>query len=381
MKFAEILGQKEIKQGLIRTVKEERISHAQLFFGPSGVGKLPLAIAYAQYISCENRGEDDSCGVCSSCIKISKLVHPDLHFVFPVINTREIKQAVSDHYIEQWRKIIPENPYLTENQWYEAIGAENKQGLINKAESSAILRKLSLKSYEGEFKIMIIWLPEKMNAPAANSLLKLLEEPPEKTIFMLISENTDVILPTILSRTQMIQMAPLGKDSMMEGLKNSFPNAAELYEDVLRRANGNFSVAAQIIESEELENMHFEEFTFFMRQCYKREIIEINNWIEKIAGTGRERLKLYLSYGLRMIRENFMLNLKQADLSYLSRKEEEFSNKFSAFIHQENVFQLTAEFEKAIQHIEANGNPRLVLLDLAIQTILLLKQPIPSETS
>lgn len=381
MKFAEVLGQKEIKQRLIRTVKEERISHAQLFFGPSGVGKLPLAIAYAQYISCENRGEDDSCGVCPSCIKISKLVHPDLHFVFPVVNSKEVKQAVSDHYIEQWRKIVPENPYITENQWYETIGAENKQGLINKAEGSAILRKLSLKSYEGEFKIMIIWLPEKMNAPTANSLLKLLEEPPDKTIFMLISENTDLILPTILSRTQMIRMAPLDKDSIVEGLTNSFPDASALYEDVVRRANGNFSTAVQIIESEELENMHFEEFTFFMRQCYRREIIEINGWIERMAGLGRERLKLYLSYGLRMIRENFILNLKQAELTYLSRKEEDFSLKFSAFIHQGNVYQLTAEFDKAIQHIEANGNPRLVLMDLAIKTILLLKQPHPSETS
>ena len=158
MKFSDVLGQKEIKQRLIRTVKEERISHAQLFFGPSGVGKLPLAIAYAQYISCENRGDDDSCGVCPSCLKISKLVHPDLHFVFPVVNSKEIKQAVSDNYIEQLRKTIPENPYISENQWYETIGAENKQGLINKAEGAAILRKLSLKSYEGEFKIMIIWL-------------------------------------------------------------------------------------------------------------------------------------------------------------------------------------------------------------------------------
>lgn len=379
MKFADVLGQSEIKKRLIQTVQEERISHAQLFFGPSGVGKLPLAIAYARFIMCENRGEEDACGVCPSCIKFTKLAHPDLHFSFPVVSSKEFTKPVSDNYIEQWRSAVPENPYITENQWYEVLNAENKQGLISKAEAEAIQRKLSLKSYESEFKIMIIWLAEKMNASAANSLLKLLEEPPDKTIFMLISESTDQILPTILSRTQMIRMTPLSSQSIIEGLRSNFPDAAALHEDAARRANGNYSTARQIIESDEVENMHFEEFTFFMRQCYKREIIEINGWIEKMAGLGRERLKLYLSYGLRMIRENFILNLEQAEISYLSQKEGEFSQRFSAFIHQGNVYKLTEEFDLAIRHIEANGNPRLVLLDLAIQTILLLKQPAPAE--
>ncbi len=377
MKFADVLGHKEIKQRLIRTVVEERISHAQLFFGPSGVGKLPLAIAYAQYISCENRGENDSCGTCPSCIKISKLVHPDLHFVYPVFTSNEVKiKPVSDHYIEQWRNTIVSNPYVTENQWYDIIGAENKQGLISRYESTSILRKLSMKSYEGEFKIMIIWLPEKMNAQAANSLLKLIEEPPDKTIFLLISENTDVILPTILSRTQLIRVAPLDKESIKKGLSGKYPDSSELFEDVIRRSNGNYSEALQIIESDEMENLHFEEFTFFMRKCYMREIIEINAWIEKIAGVGRERLKLFLSYGLRMIRENFMLNLKQNEISFLSRKEEDFSIKFSAFIHKGNVHLLASEFDRAIHHIEANGYARLVLMDLSIKVIMLLKQPV-----
>ncbi len=376
MKFSEVLGQEEIKQRLIRTVKEERISHAQLFFGPSGVGKLPLAIAYAQYISCENRTELDSCGTCPSCIKFAKLVHPDLHFVFPVFTNKEVKtNPVSDHFIEQWRTILDINPYLTENQWYEAIGAENKQGLISKHESTSILRKLSLKSYEGEYKVMIIWLPEKMNASAANSLLKSIEEPYSKTIFLLISENTELILPTILSRTQMIRVAPLKSENIAEGLQKNFPEAQELIEDVIRRSNGNYSKALQMMVSDELDNTHFEEFTYFMRKCYKREIIDINTWVERMAGLGRERLKLFFSYCLRMIRENFVLNLKQNDISFLSKKEDEFSQKFSAFIHSGNVYDLTSEFEKASQHIEANGYARLVLMDLAIKTILLLKQP------
>lgn len=376
MKFAEVIGQQEIKERLIRTVKEQRISHAQLFFGPAGVGKLPLAIAYAQYISCENRSESDSCGTCPSCVKFEKLIHPDLHFVFPVFTSKEVKSnAVSDNYIEQWRETFRTNPYITENQWYEILGAENKQGLISKHESSAVLRKLSLKSYESEYKILIMWLPEKMNASSANSLLKLIEEPPEKTIFLLVSENTDVILPTILSRTQMIRVSPLKKESLTGGLREKFPDSPELVDDVVRRSNGNYGAALQMMESDELDNMHFEEFTFFMRRCYMRDIIEINNWIEKTAGIGRERLKLFLSYGLKMIRENFMLNLKQGELSFLSRKEEEFSQKFSAFIHQGNVFDLANEFDLAIRHIEANGYARIILLDLAIKTIMLLKQP------
>ena len=247
--------------------------------------------------------------------------------------------------------------------------------MISKYESSSVLRKLSLKSYEGEYKIMIIWLPEKMNASAANSLLKLVEEPPDKTIFLLVSENTDVILPTILSRTQMIRVSPLANESLSAGLIEKFPDSAEFVEDVVRRSNGNYSNALQMMESDELDNMHFEEFTFFMRKCYMREIIEINVWIEKMAGIGRERLKLFLSYGLRMIRENFMLNLKQEEISFLSQKEEGFSQKFSAFIHQGNVFDLANEFDLAIRHIEANGYARLILLDLAVKTIMLLKQP------
>jgi len=380
MKFSEVLGQGEIKQRLIRTVQEERISHALLFFGPSGVGKLPLAIAYVQYISCENKTDVDSCGVCASCIKFGKLAHPDLHFVFPVLTNKEVKtNPVSDHFIEQWRTSLDANPYLTENQWYEAIGAENKQGLISKHESTSILRKLSLKSYEGGYKMMIIWLPEKMNAAAANSLLKSIEEPYSKTIFLLVSENTEVILPTILSRTQMIRVAPLKSENIREGLLKNFPDAAELVDDVIRRSNGDYSKALQMIASDEQDNLHFEEFTFFMRKCYQREIIEINTWVERMAGLGRERLKLYFVYSLRMIRENFILNLKQKEISFLSSKEDEFSQRFSAFIHTANVENLTIEFEKASHHIEANAYARLVLMDLAIKTIMLLKQPAETE--
>lgn len=375
MQFKEVLGQQQVKDKLIRSVKEERISHAQLFFGPPGTGKLPLAISYAQYICCTDPLEEDACGVCPSCVKFAKLAHPDLHFVFPVVNLKKAgSKTTSDDYIERWRETIIENPYISENQWYEIMGAENKQGFISRAESSTVLRKLSLKSYESEYKVLILWLAEKMNAAAANSLLKLLEEPPQKTVFLLVSENTDHILPTILSRTQMIRIPPLDPQSIHDGLQERFPGKESMTEDVIRRSNGNYSTALQLMESDELDNEHFGEFVFMMRKCYMREIIEIQKWTERIAGWGRERLKLFLAYGLRLIRENFMLNLQQQEVTYMSKKEEEFSQKFSAFIHQGNVFDMVVEFERAIDHIEANGQARIVLLDLAIKNILLLKQ-------
>ncbi|MDF1573265.1 MAG: DNA polymerase III subunit [Bacteroidales bacterium] len=375
MQFKEVFGQEQAKARLIKSVKDQRISHAQLFFGLPGTGKLPLAIAYAQYICCTAPKEDDSCGVCPSCVKFAKLAHPDLHFVFPVVNLKQAgSKPVSDDFIARWREAVIAHPYISEHQWYEVMGAENKQGFISRSESSAVLRKLSLKSYESEFKVLVVWLAEKMNASAANSLLKLLEEPPQKTIFLLVSENTDLILPTILSRTQMIRIPPLDPQSIREGLQQRYPGKEEIVQDVIRRSNGNYSTAVQLMESDELDNAHFEEFVFLMRKCYMREIIEIQKWTERIAGWGRERLKMFLTYGLRLIRENFMLNLQHEEITFMSRKESEFSQKFSAFIHQGNVFGMAHEFERAIDHIEANGQAKIVLLDLAIKNILLLKQ-------
>ncbi len=375
MQFKEVLGQDVTKQKLIRFVSDERISHALLFTGPKGSGKLPLAIAYAQYINCENRTKDDSCGTCPSCIKFNKLAHPDLHFVFPVVNSAQgAARAVSDNFIAQWREIVTQRPYLTENQWYEAIGAENKQGLISKNESNEVLRKLSLKSFEAEYKVMIIWLPEKMHPSAANSLLKLLEEPPDRTLFLLISENIDQIISTVRSRTQFIRLAPLSRDSIRSKLAEMYPEQEALVDDIVNRANGDFSTALELMESEENDNEHFEQFVFLMRKCYGRDIISIYQWTEKMAGWGRERLKQFLSYSLRMIRENFMLNVKQDELTFLSRKEADFSQRFSAFIHTGNVAQMASEFELAIDHIEANAYSKLVLLDLAIKNILLLKK-------
>jgi DNA polymerase-3 subunit delta' len=375
MLFKEIIGQQEVKQRLLGMVAEDRTPHALMLFGPPGTGKRSLALAMAQYLACGDRQPDDACGTCPSCVKFSKLVHPDLHFVVPVLKTQKAaKDPVTDHFIGEWREAFLSNPYLSENQWYEAIGAENKQGVINKEESLQVIRKLGFKPYESDYRMVIIWLPEKMNQPAANKLLKQLEEPPEKTLIVMVSENTDRVLPTILSRTQLVHVPPLDENQLREGLLNLPGADPRLLEDAVRRANGNYNVALATLKKDEQELQAFELFTGLMRLCYGRKIIEINDWVEGVAGIGRERQKHLLDYSLRLLRENFMLHMKQEALNFMSAKEEEFSVRFSPFIHESNIHDLVDAFTLAGNHIEVNGNPRIIFMDLSIQVIRLLMQ-------
>jgi DNA polymerase-3 subunit delta' len=378
MLFKEIIGQQELKQKLLALVRDDRAPHALMLFGPPGTGKLPLAIAIAQYLACSDRQESDSCGKCPSCVKFGKLVHPDLHFVVPVLKTgSSTAPPISDDYAEVWRETLLADLYVTENRWYEALGAENKQGIINVKESESIIRKLAFKPYESEFRMMVIWLPEKMNQPAANKLLKLIEEPPSKTLILLVSEHTDRILPTILSRTQLLHVPPLSDSMIREGLMQQGHTDQQLIEDAVSRANGNFSTAMQTLQQDETERNLFELFTKLMRLCYARDIITINQWVENVSTMGRERQKQMIDYSLRLLRENFMLHLENTQLNYMSRKEAEFSSKFSPFIHEGNIHGLAEGFTLAGNHIEANGNPRIILMDLAIGIIRLLMQKAP----
>ena len=378
MLFKEIIGQQEVKKRLLNLVGEDRTPHALMLFGPPGTGKRSLAVAMAQYLSCADRQPEDACGVCPSCVKFSKLVHPDLHFVVPVMKTQKVvKDPETDLFIEAWRESFLANPYLSENQWYEAIGAENKQGMISVKESESIIRKLNFKPYESDYRMMIIWLPEKMHQATGNKLLKLIEEPPAKTLFLMVSENTERILPTILSRSQLLQVPPLEEDLLREGLLNRQGSDPQLLEDAVRRANGNYNVALNTLLKDEQELQYFDRFTGLMRLCYSRKIIEINDWVDSVAGLGRERQKQLLDYSLRLLRENFMLHMEHDQLSYMSAREAEFSGRFSPFIHEGNIHGLVASFTEAGNHIEANGNPRIVFMDLSIRVIRLLMQKAP----
>jgi DNA polymerase-3 subunit delta' len=376
MLFKEVIGQNKIKEQLTGAVKKGRISHSQLFLGPDGWGTLALAIAFARYISCTQKGDGDSCNTCASCTKYKKLIHPDLHFVFPVNTTRTVTRdnLVSDDFIAEWREAIIKNPYLSLNQWYDIIGIENKQGFISVNESKAVLKKLNLKSFESDYKIMIIWHPEKMNAPAANKLLKIIEEPPEKTIFLAITDNTDQILPTILSRFQIVKFMKIADDDLAASIKEKFGLDDKKAKEIINLSAGDYQKAMENIDAgEEYEN-NLERFILLMRHCYKKNIPEILAWIEDIAGTGRERQKGFLDYSLSILRKNYLLSLNHAEKVYLTEKENEFSGNFHPFINESNAYEIAAGINKAYNDIERNAFGRLVFLDLSLKLIKLIRK-------
>lgn len=373
MLFREIIGQAQIQKQLVQTVSENRIPHAQLFTGPEGSGKLPLAIAYAQYINCINKQGDDACGECPSCKKIQQLVHPDLHFVFPVKKASESKPETSDDYISQWRQELLENSYISPRRWYRRLNLENKQGIIPASESNSIIHKLNFKSYEAEYKIMIIWLPERMHQSTANKLLKLIEEPPPNTLFLLVSENADMLLPTILSRTQKIRVPAIDDDSMLAAITEQFSLEEDKAREVVHLAKGNYLNAIHFIQTDEEAKTNFERFVSLMRMAYKKDVVGLLNWTEDLAPIGRENLKSFFHYTTRMIRENFMMNLQMDQIVYLTEEEKNFSSRFSQFIHSKNARQIYNELNKAYRDIQMNAHAKTILMDLSIQMIKLLR--------
>lgn len=374
MFFSEVVGQEDIKIKLTNSVKAGRMPHTQMFFGPDGSGTLPLAIAYAQYIACLNRSERDSCGICSSCQKFGKIIHPDLHFVFPVNTSDKIsRDPVSDDYIAEWRTFVLSNPYFSPNQWYNSIGILNKQGIISKFESESIIRKLNLKSFESEFKILIVWLAEKMNVTSANMLLKLIEEPPEKTIFLLVCEDPEQLLGTIASRAQTIKLSGIDDEAMKIALSFRFDMKPDQLQKIARLANGSYIKALELIESSADNEFNLQKFTELMRFCYSRKFLELNNWVDEMVGLGREKLKSFFEYSLGMVRENFMMNLENPDLIYLNEKETDFSEKFHPFIHGRNVLKISEEMSRASNDIERNANAKIVLFDFALRLTKIIR--------
>jgi DNA polymerase-3 subunit delta' len=375
MNFAQIPGQKEIKGKLLRSVKEERVSHAQLFAGPEGCGSMALALAYARYISCENRSDIDSCGNCKSCVKYEKLIHPDLHFVFPVIKGKKVTDPVSDNYIGEWREFVKRSPYFTLNNWMDSIEVGNAQGMIFASEASEIIKKLSLKTFESDFKIMIIWLPEKMHQATANKLLKMIEEPPEKTLFLLVSEEPDKVIPTILSRCQLVKIPSFSSSDIEKYLINRFNIATDKAADISRVSNGNITRAIELCENEDSSLTNLERFKSLMRFAWKRDIISLINWSEEMASTGREAQKNFISFSLRLLRENLMLSLDQHrnGLVFLTGDEADFSGKFHLSVNQNNIYPLNEELNLVYSHIESNGNAKIIFLDLALKVTRLIR--------
>ncbi|MCD4791524.1 MAG: DNA polymerase III subunit delta [Bacteroidales bacterium] len=373
MKFADIIGQEAVKQKLIKTVKANRVSHAQLFLGPEGSGKLALAIAYAQYINCTNKVNGDSCGECPSCVKYNKLIHPDLHFIYPVSGTKEFKKPVSVNFIAKWRELLIErNYFIGLNEWFEYIGIEKKQAIINANDCNSIIKTLSYKTYEADYKVMIIWMVEKLFHSAAPKILKILEEPPDKTLFVLISENQDQIINTILSRTQLIKIPPVDNEQLIKSLihENFEPGVVN---DAVKISGGNYIEAKRLITQSDDEEFNYSRFIKWMRLCFKNNAAETVGFVSEFAKNSREKHKSFLNYALRIIRESLLINLNTNELVRLNNREADFIKKFHPYINSKNIGLITQELNKSIYHIERNANPNVLFLDLSLKIGKLLK--------
>lgn len=383
MLFREIIGQESTKQLLRQSVREGRIPHAQLFAGISGIGKLQLALAYAQYLNCPHRTEEDSCGVCPTCLQFEKLQHPDLHFVFPIVGSDE----VCDSFLEPWREIILNKHYFDLEDWHQALGVETKQSMIYEKESGEILRKLSLKAYGDGYKVMIIWQPEKMNTTTANKLLKLLEEPPAQTVFVLVSEHPESLLATILSRVQTIRIPRLETETIARALQQKGINATQA-TDIARIANGSFLAALKKADTSEENQQELRDFIALFRDAYTVGVLRdpvkkyeslkrLRQWSLDMADgkVGREKQKHFLQYAQQQVRENYIRNIGQPDLNYQMENERDFSVKFAPFIHDGNVEAIMNQLDLAERQIEQNGNAKMIFFDLCLQMIVLIKKP------
>ncbi|WP_298893608.1 DNA polymerase III subunit delta' [uncultured Psychroserpens sp.] len=382
MLFSEILGQEHIKNHLTKSADFGRVPHAQLFVGPEGSGTLAMAIAYAQYLLCKNTNGENIEGNEACNIKFKNLSHPDLHFAFPVATNDKVKShPVSSHFLEEWRQLIDRQPYGNLFDWYRLLGIDNKQGQIGVDEAQDIVKALSLKSYEGGYKVMLIWMAEKMNTSAANKLLKLIEEPPNKTIFILIAEDEEQIINTIRSRCQVLHFPPLAEEVIKEALIKNYQIPEPDAIKIAHQANGNYNKACDIVYSDS-EDTQFEEwFVFWIRSAFKAKgnksaIHDLISWSETIAKTGRETQKQFLNFCLDFFRQALLLNYNADELVFMEPKTGFKLEKFAPFVHGNNIMDISNELQDAIYHIERNGNSKIILTDLSIKlTRLLHKKP------
>jgi len=378
MTFSEVLGQQHIKSHLAKTVKSGKIPHTQLFIGKTGSGLLALALSYANEILCQSYDEkSDAYTSCKN--KVNKLAHPDLHFVYPV-NTNEgvKKNPISDNFASSWRNFVFNNSYSSLYDWYQFIGIEKKQGNISKHEAVSISKKLSLKSYEGGYKVLIIWMAEKMNNECANQLLKLIEEPPEKTVVLLLTENVEIILDTIKSRCQKLHIPSLAEEEIYQELVDAYSLKSSEAKKISHQSNGDFNKALQIIKEDNKDVLFEDLFVLWVRTAFKakknKEAVNgLFHWSEKIAEEGRETQKRFLNFCLEIFRQAMLKNYNAESLIYFQSHDGNFSfDKFSAYIHQNNILDIREALEKAIYHIERNGNAKIIFTDVSIQLTRLI---------
>ena len=363
MAFEQVIGQHEVQERLLQMVREDRLPHALMLCGPQGAGKLALAIGFARELL---KGDK----------MLEKLEHPDLHFTYPTIKLPSLgsdHKPVSDDFAREWHELVMAGHYFTMTQWLEQMGGENQQAIITAGESDALIRKLSLKSSQGGYKVSIIWLPERMNGECANKLLKIIEEPPQQTVFLMVSEEPEKLLETIRSRTQRIYMKKTATEAIEQALVERRGINEPTAHRIARVANGDWLKALEELDAGNENRLFLDMFVTLMRLAYLRNIKELKQWGETVTGFGREKQKRMMTYFLRLVRENFMYNFHNPDLVYMTQEEEDFAKNFARFINEENVVELSELFTRIIRDIAQNANPRIVFFDMALKVIMLLK--------
>lgn len=372
--FDNIIGQKEYIASLRTAIDNNRLPHALLISGNEGSGSLALAYAAAQYLICPHRHDGDACGQCPQCLQLGKLQHPDVHFVFPVVRKKNQKEApISLDYMSEWRKAFLNNYYLTLNEWTATSGEENKQAGIFVAEANNIIKTLSVKPFESDYRVMIIWLPEKMNEETANKLLKIIEEPNDMTHFFLVSQEPERIIGTIQSRVQRINLPPIADVDIQQALVSRFDCPQDKAIEYARMSHGSYVEALKLLNDDEERSFYFTKFCEMMRLSYAKKLFDMKEWSEEMSGIGRERQKAYLQYAQQMIRENFIMNFNTPSLNYLNESERTFSSRFHAFVNHNNVAGIMDELALAEKDIMQNVNAKMVFFDLSLKLIMLLK--------
>lgn len=374
MQFKNVVGHTEIKKRLIESVNNKRISHAQLFLGSEGSGNFQLALAYAQYINCENKNDTDSCGKCSICIKYQNIQHPDLNFFYPTAIGSEVKtQPTSKKLLKSWINFLGERDYFDLKDWMDYIGAGERLSIINKSDSQDIIKSLSLKNFEAKLKVVIIWWPEKMNNDCSNKILKVLEEPNPNSLLLLVGHNTDELLATIISRVQIIKINKLSDSDIKQGLLEKEGVPEDLAESLSILANSNFNKALELVKNPDGDERFIDLFQTWMRLCYLVDFLKLEKWVEEIHKLGRIKQKDFLDYGLRIFRECIIYNYANPEINRLQRKEDLFNSKFSKFIHGGNILPIIDLFEHTHTSVLRNAHGKITFMNLSLKMCNLLK--------
>ena len=380
MKFSDVIGQEEAIGRLRQLIEEQRVPSTMMLCGPSGSGKMALAMAFASYLLGERDGENsllsDQMAIKNAEAMLKNWEHPDLHFTYPVIKPTGMSadhKMISDDFTREWHEMISESQYFFIDNWLAKMDAANQQAIIGAGESDELTRKMSLKSSQGGYKVSIIWLPERMNAECANKLLKLLEEPPHQTVFIMVCEEPELLLDTIKSRTQRIDIKKIEDDTIEKALTERRGLDQDIAHRIAHIANGNWLRALENLDAGNENRQFLDMFVMLMRLSYQRNIKELKKWSEIVSTSyGREKQRRMLNYFSRMVRENFMYNFKQTELCYMTQEEENFSSKFARFINEANVIEISELLQKARRDIGQNANGKIVFFDLALQMIVLL---------